>query len=472
MTSLLTTSLITLALGLGGAAQSSAMVEDTRPATLQAAYSYLSVPEVRSDPESRSIEVAYLHLDGGEAGNAETVPTFVFFGGPGGSALDYETLEGLSVGFADLLANGDVVFIEQRGVGASRPLLACEPVVLAMDEPLTRAALAQAHQRILPDCIDAAGADMRGYTAAEIADDAEAIRQTLGFDRINLSGGSFGAQQAYYYLRRHGEHVNRAVLSQFLSPASSLVDPAEIDAYITQIGDRVGPAYGYGSDGGQALLQLIQTVFERVETEPVAIPVGDTSVAAGRTDLAVVTALALRRSRESWLLPMLFTQMNAGEFGFIGQIMMQYYRSGLPVNAAVYAFDCAAMGDTERRERIEGQFTNGVMRFGASLPFPDVCDDISHAQLDDTYLGPVDFGGVPTLLIQGELDARARDEDFFEAISGKPTVRMLTILNATHDLGRSVSDTIGVRIDAIEAGFLARGEWPEAEQIEVPLSLN
>ena len=433
---------------------------------LSAALRYLPVAENRAEPSSRTIEVAYLPL----AGRGNGVPTFVFFGGPGESVTDYETLEVLRSAHDHLLARGDVVFIEQRGVGASRPTLDCEPIRFPLDRPVTAAAVIQAHQRILPACIRAAGADMRGYTTTAIADDTEAIRETLGYDRINLSGGSYGAQQAYFYLRRYGQRVNRAVLTQFLAPGTSLALPSTIDDYVRQIGDRLGPAYGQASGGGEALQALVRAVYQRLAAEPVRIAVGDTEVTAGRTDLEIVTALALRRTRESWLLPMLFTQMEKGEFSFVGQVMLQFYRQAFPVNAAVLALDCSAQRVPGRQQRFRAEVDDAITGEGAHLPFPKVCDVFEHGTVAAEYSRSGSLHDVPTLFIQGELDARARDENLREAFAGQ-NVRLLVIGNATHDLGRSVSETIGGQLDDIEARFLFDAAWPEIERIEIPLAL-
>ena len=43
-------------------------------------------------------------------------------------------------------------------------------------------------------------------------DDLDDVRAFLGYDRINLYGGSYGTRAALVYLRQHGEHVRSIVL--------------------------------------------------------------------------------------------------------------------------------------------------------------------------------------------------------------------------------------------------------------------
>src|SRR5262249_61335662 len=43
-------------------------------------------------------------------------------------------------------------------------------------------------------------------------DDLDDVRAWLGYDWINLLGGSYGTQAALGYMRRHPEHVRSAIL--------------------------------------------------------------------------------------------------------------------------------------------------------------------------------------------------------------------------------------------------------------------
>lgn len=431
---------------------------------LESSFELLQVPEVWGDPSSRQIEVAYLHLDG----QGSEMPTFVFLGGPGESALDYGTMEELRGAFGALLASGDVIIVEQRGGKASPSNLDCGSVVLPLDQPATRAGFDAAYADALASCAAISDADLTGYTADAIAQDADAIRMALGLDQINLSGGSFGAAQAFAYIQRYPEHVNRAVMTQFLPPQTSLAMPSTIDGYLHELGDRVGPSLGLEEGGGDMLLGMIRDVLESAEQEPVVITVGDTQVTAGRTDLEVVTALALRRTREARLLPMLYSQMQQGDFEFVGWAMLQFYRSGLPVNAGALALDCADLNHQELRDQFEADVETSLAGAGSNIPFPDVCDHLDHGWNVTAALPASTLNGVPTLIIQGDLDARARDEVLAEWLDQQPNARMLTIQNVTHDLGGSVSDTIGDEIDAITAEFLSSGQWPETSTIDVP----
>jgi pimeloyl-ACP methyl ester carboxylesterase len=55
-------------------------------------------------------------------------------------------------------------------------------------------------------------ADLTKYTTSIAMDDLDDVRAWLGYDKINLLGGSYGTQAALVYMRRHPDHVRSAIL--------------------------------------------------------------------------------------------------------------------------------------------------------------------------------------------------------------------------------------------------------------------
>ena len=56
------------------------------------------------------------------------------------------------------------------------------------------------------------------YSTAEHAEDLEAVRQSLGFDKIALYGVSYGTKLAMAYALAHPDHVERLLLDSVLPP--------------------------------------------------------------------------------------------------------------------------------------------------------------------------------------------------------------------------------------------------------------
>uniref|UniRef100_Q025R1 Proline iminopeptidase n=1 Tax=Solibacter usitatus (strain Ellin6076) TaxID=234267 RepID=Q025R1_SOLUE len=145
-------------------------------------------------------------------------PLVVLAGGPGQAATDL-----IQAFFRnrELRARRQVVFIDQRGSGGSNPLN-CD---LYGSPPDPRRILAG------PFPVDAvracrlrlqAVADLGQYTTAASMDDVDDVRRWLGFEKVNLWGGSYGTRAAQVYLRRHGAHV-RAVVLEGVLPVDELV---------------------------------------------------------------------------------------------------------------------------------------------------------------------------------------------------------------------------------------------------------
>src|SRR5262245_29596841 len=138
-------------------------------------------------------------------------PLFILFGGPtGGAATLVESLEPM---FRAVQSDRDVVFVDQRGTGASNPLdcEAPERTVAAMVEyPVER----------LHKCLESMHADPRFYTTAPAMDDIDDVRRHLGYNQINLWGASYGTRAALVYLARHEASVRGAVLDS-ASPIDS-----------------------------------------------------------------------------------------------------------------------------------------------------------------------------------------------------------------------------------------------------------
>ena len=130
-------------------------------------------------------------------------PLFVLMGGPTGGAATMA--DRLAPMFRGAQKDRDVVFVDQRGTGASNPL-DCEPA------EQTLAALVEQPVERLQRCLEKLDADPRFYTTAPAMDDLDDVRRYLGYERIDLWGSSYGTRAALVYLARHEAAVRSVVL--------------------------------------------------------------------------------------------------------------------------------------------------------------------------------------------------------------------------------------------------------------------
>ena len=166
----------------------------------------LRVPEDRSKPFGRQIGLRVAVVPAIEAG-AKPDPFFALAGGPGEASTSFFAwLPGL---YADVHATRDIVLVDQRGTGASNRL-----VLPAMPDTTGLSAV-EADARLAAwanTSLAGLDADPRMYTSTVAADDLDAVRAALGYDRIDLYGTSYGGELAQYYLRQHPDHVRVAIM--------------------------------------------------------------------------------------------------------------------------------------------------------------------------------------------------------------------------------------------------------------------
>jgi pimeloyl-ACP methyl ester carboxylesterase len=133
-------------------------------------------------------------------------PLFFLAGGPGQGAA--RMAEAIGTVFDRVRRHRDIVLVDQRGTGHSHPL-DCPP-----DTESLRAVFASDEAAVerLRTCLAGLQADVRHYTTPPAMDDLDDVRQFLGYEQVNLYGGSYGTRAALVYLRRHEAHVRSVVL--------------------------------------------------------------------------------------------------------------------------------------------------------------------------------------------------------------------------------------------------------------------
>ncbi len=164
-----------------------------------ARFGYVAVPENRVSPNGRSLHLAVAILPAsGSPKHAD--PIFFLTGGPGGTATLTATVETFPV----LAEHRDVVFVDQRGCGFSRPFLG----VASDDSTAPFPPILRARERFR-----AAGIPLEVYNTRENAADIEAVRVALGYGRINLLGSSYGTILAQQMMSDFPATLRSVVLS-------------------------------------------------------------------------------------------------------------------------------------------------------------------------------------------------------------------------------------------------------------------
>jgi pimeloyl-ACP methyl ester carboxylesterase len=126
-----------------------------------------------------------------------------------------------------VLAKRDVLSIDQRGTGRSRPLLDCPEVnqaAMSMVPPAmmmmngVAEALGRCRTRLA-----GMGIDLNQYQTSAAADDVEDVRRALGIAQWNLLGGSYGTRLALEVARRHPGGIRTLLLDSVSPPDVDLI---------------------------------------------------------------------------------------------------------------------------------------------------------------------------------------------------------------------------------------------------------
>ena len=165
----------------------------------------LKVYENRATKQGRQIDLNIVVLPALRS-DAQPDPLFFLAGGPGqGAAKLAKVVREI---FRRVQSDRDIVLVDQRGTGKSNPL-DCND-----DDDSLQAIMETNEQTLerLKACQAKYDADLTLYTTPIAMDDLDDVRAFLGYDKINVYGGSYGTRAALVYMRQHGDRVRTAIL--------------------------------------------------------------------------------------------------------------------------------------------------------------------------------------------------------------------------------------------------------------------
>jgi pimeloyl-ACP methyl ester carboxylesterase len=396
----------------------------------------LTVPENRHGGSGKMIE---LHLVRFPATARPAGPPIVYLaGGPGGSGIAAARGSRFPL-FMALRAFGDVIALDQRGTGESRPSTDCDaPFMLPLDEPLDPraggAALAAGMGRCFTE-LRGLGIEPADFDTLENADDLDDLRRALGVDKIRLWGISYGTHLALATLRAHGAHVASAILAGLEPLGHTLKLPADQQAEIAEVSRLAAadPTVGAAVPNLAATLdELLGELADHPRSVTLVHPITGKPVAVtvGAFDLQVVVAGMLRGPESFADLPDLLTRLAGGDWTALALRAAPIRLGSLP-GAMSVAMDCASGADASWRRRIALEAPGTLLGDAINFPFPQICQGLEVPQLGDDFRRPV-RSEVPVLLISGSLDGRTPPANFAEELPLLPNAREVRVVGAGH----------------------------------------
>ena len=271
--------------------------------------------ENRELQSGRELEL-YLLVIPARSENPAPDPIFFLHGGPGAAAT--ARFRGLSNSW--LRERRDIVMVDQRGTGRSNPLhvprVGTDDDLQTYFEPLFQPHL---FRSALPELKKKA--DLTRYTTPIAVDDFDEVRAALGYEKINLRGGSYGSRSALVYMRRHPKSIRTATL-QGIAPISYL-NPLPQAGGAQSVLERLFEECRTNSGCREAFPNLeskFAEILKRLETDPVEVQVThpvtceEETVVLDRDDFAEAVRVLMYNIRTNRRLPMLLTQAYQGDF--------------------------------------------------------------------------------------------------------------------------------------------------------------
>ena len=454
--------------------QQGAMYADRLPATR----GYLFVPENRADPKSRLIMINFWRFK--STASKPAAPLFELFGGPGHAHIDvWETADSFAALRAKM-AVSDVILFDQRGAASpsdNLPSLHCpNSFETGMLVPWrSRAEVNEKLASFVKLCaayFERAGIDLRGYNNRESAHDIDDLRKSLGYDKINIAGESYGSYLARAYVELFPLSIHRAVIGGVIS--ESYYDSTNnIPATLAVIGAGFTTDTGKVIPADPAFLANLAAVGAKLEKSPVTVAVKrpDTGkvedITLGRYDLQFIVSYYTRDGTDEWLAMREASKaMVSGDFSWLAERAVLWHlgkhRSYFEGKLMGYLMACNAY-----RGAIPSQnwSPDPVVGKEAGMgPLPEICEELGPWLAPDRLRWTK--SKVPTLIFNGEMDATTPLANAMELSKTFENAMLMIFKGSSH----SVSDEAWAIADKRVNLFLAGAPFKRGsiEMIEVP----
>lgn len=450
--------LIFLALWLAGAAQARAQagegsIELTTcviPGTdEEARCGTYTVYENRAARSGRTIDLNIMVLPAGGT-NPHPDPVFWLAGGPGLGA----TRVAGGIRRAWFREERDIVLVDQRGTGESNPL-DCD-VAPGGDDNLQAYLDPAFRAEVFEACLEQLEkiADLTQYTTPIAMDDLNDIRAALGFDIINVMGGSYGSRAALVYMRRHAETVRSAILNGVAPIAfrNPLYHAYEAQRAL-QLTFKECAEDKACQEAFPDLQQEFDEVMTRLEKEPASVVFSDedsgeeVELEMSRYAFAEALRTTMYSAQGARDVPLLIHRAYEGDYEFFIDVGLQTNRAIVDILQfgmllSVTCPEDLARIDPEEIPALTGGTFMGSDRVRNQLA---VCQIWPKGAVPDDYGEPVSVD-VPTLVLSGTNDPVTAARWGEEAASHLP--------NSLHVVAPGAHGVGGPCIRSIEMEFL------------------
>jgi pimeloyl-ACP methyl ester carboxylesterase len=368
---------------------------------------WLTVPEDHANPNSKTIRLAVAIL---RSLNPRKAPDPVVYlaGGPGGAFVQTAPLQAYHFGLAALLAERDVILVDQRGMGLSQPKLSCIPYRSG----------AEFFQKSLPDgfyervqacrqAIEAQGINPALYTVEQNAADFADLRLALGYPQVNLYSTSWGTKLGQVILRDHPEGVRSAILDSVLpiNVTGAEETGALFDRSFGEF-ERACQADAVCRTAYPNIRQTYMDTYNRLQASPVALTLNGHTVWLTGATFGSQVYMLLRSKEGIEKLPGFITAMANGDYRDLYDTIKEILNVApeqIPDHAPYLTMHCATLATTtlQRIEASLAQYPAAIANVDNGPQNYRECEAWGMPPSASTQ--PAD-SAVPTLILVGQFD--------------------------------------------------------------------
>lgn len=415
------------------------------------------VYENRATKKGRKISLNILLLPATGA-KREPDPLVYFAGGPGSAAT--EDAIGFAPEFAKIREHRDLLFVDQRGTGRSHPLNCVFFNPDDLQSYLGYFFPLEDVRKCRPQL--EAKADLKLYTTDIAIDDMDEIRAALGYEKLNLFGGSYGTRAALTYLKRYPQHVRTATL-QGVAPANAYM-PGDFPLHLERALNGVIAECAVDEDCNKAFPKLkeeSQVLLAQLIKGPVEVEVEKpqskerVKVKLSRDLMAEAIRYMLYHPVPASRVPLIIHLAAQGNFVPLTQTALQYrkFLVGSDSNGMYLSVTCAEdlpwikPGEGERMaaNTFLGDYRLRQQRAACAL-WP-------RAEVERDYAEPV-RADVPVLILTGEWDPVTPPSNGDAITKGLKHSLHIVVPHGAHALGGLENIDCILRLTA---DFVARG---------------
>ena len=326
---------------------------------------YLTVPEDRSKSGGPTIQLPVAVY--GSTTPTTTHNAILFLLSNPGPVLNYSWQ--LSYALSDMHADYDFVFMEQRGVGLSKPALDCPELTdfatsSFEQDPNSQEVLQQSLdiQTTCHNKLVSSGADLTAYTTATSAADYGDLRQALGYTQWNVYAIGYGSLIAFEMMRNYPQTIHSVMFEATIPP--------QVDIYAeqgSQTVDSLNLLFQRCNDDADCnkawpdLKKVFYGLVDQLNGIPITAPATDLN--SGKTYQVIVTGDRLislvlmvldNSSYQGDLLnhiPRMIYQVKAGKYEELANFLVQSIGYNTPASFGMQsmAYCAEEMGSTTQQ---------------------------------------------------------------------------------------------------------------------------